>query len=231
MDYWFETMQDDVYLIALNGWKVEINILKNKKGKATGWDCDLIPKRLVIDKYFSKQQEEIDKLYFSMENIVQQIQNLDEENSGEEDDLFSEVRNDRGNITKKELTRRIKEIKKDNEFADELKVLQEYLKLTEKEKQIKKTIKKTETDLDKNLLDQYKRLTEEEIKTLVIEDEWIKYLHDSTNSEIQRISRTLKKRIVQLAERYQTPLPQLANNVHDLSKNVEIHLKKMGFTW
>jgi type I restriction enzyme M protein len=231
MDYWFETMQDDAYMIALNGWKVEINILKNKKGKATGWDCDFIPKRLVINKYFSKQQEEIDKLYSNVENLAQQIQSLDEENSGEEDDLFSEVRSASGNITKKELTRRIKEIKKDKEFVDELKILQEYLKLTEKEKQIKKTIKKAETDLDKKLLDQYRRLKEEEIKTLVISDKWINYLNDSINSEIQRISQKLKGRITQLAERYETPLPQLASRVDKLSKKVETNLRNMGFKW
>lgn len=230
MDYWFETMQDDVYLIALNGWKVEINILKNKKGKATGWDCDLIPKRLVIDKYFSKQQEEIDKLYSSVENLAQQIQSLDEENTGE-DDFFSEVRSDSGNITKKELTRRIKEIKRDIEFADELKVLQEYLKLTENEKQIKKTIKKAEADLDKKLLDQYRLLKEEEIKTLVISDKWIEKLHNSINVEIQRISQKLKGRITQLAERYEMPLPQLASKVDELSEKVGINLKNMGFEW
>lgn len=46
MNYWSETMQDDIYLIAANGWKVELNINKNKKGKETSWDCALIPKNL-----------------------------------------------------------------------------------------------------------------------------------------------------------------------------------------
>src|SRR3989344_2263772 len=53
MNYWFETMQDDAYLIAVNGWKIEINIIRNKKGKETGWDCDLLPKNIVINNYFS----------------------------------------------------------------------------------------------------------------------------------------------------------------------------------
>ena len=57
MAYWSETMQDDVYLIAANGWKVEINIIKNKKGKEIGWDCDLIPKSIVINKYFAKKKK------------------------------------------------------------------------------------------------------------------------------------------------------------------------------
>src|SRR5207253_127589 len=45
MDYWTETMQDDCYLIAADGWKAETYrvIEKDKKGKEKdkGWACDL----------------------------------------------------------------------------------------------------------------------------------------------------------------------------------------------
>ena len=103
-------MQDDVYQIAANGWKVEINIIKNKKGKEIGWNCDLIPKSIVINKYFAKEQETIDKLMEEKEKIAQQMQTLEEENSGEED-LFSDARNDSGKIVRAEITRRLREIK------------------------------------------------------------------------------------------------------------------------
>src|SRR6185312_2840168 len=50
MDYWAETMQDDCYLIALDGWKAETSrvIETDKKGKQKdkGWICELIPKAL-----------------------------------------------------------------------------------------------------------------------------------------------------------------------------------------
>src|SRR5690242_5677681 len=52
MDYWAGTMQDDVYLIAADGWKAETSriIEKDKKGKEKdkGWTCDLIPKVLIV---------------------------------------------------------------------------------------------------------------------------------------------------------------------------------------
>jgi len=229
MDYWFETMQDDVYLISMNGWEIEISVIRNKKGKKTGWDCGLIPKSLVIDKYFSKEQEVIDKLYTQKESLTQEMQGLDKENSGEEDDFFSEVRSDSGNITEGELTKRIKEIKNNFFFTDELKVLQEYHALFKKERELKKDIKNAEIDLDKKLLDQYRRFKEDEIKTLVIIDKWIEYLHESINSGMKRISQKLKARIIQLAERYEVPLPKLVDNVDKLSKKVEIDLKNMGF--
>jgi len=230
MTYWQDTMQDDVYLIVVNDWKIEINILRNKKGKETGWDCDLIPKKIVINKYFAKDQEAIDKLQSELETITSQMQTLEEENSGE-DDLFVECRNDSGKISKPELLKRVKEIKGDAEFADELKVLNEYLTLTGKEAELKSKIKEAEADLDKKLLARYKSQKEDEIKFLVVEDKWIASLYGSVKSEMERISQKLAGRIKELSERYETPLPKMANEVEELAKKVDNHLKKMGFKW
>jgi len=155
MTYWSETMQDDVYLIAVNGWKVEINVVKNKKGKETGWDCDLIPKSIAIHKYFAKEQEAIEKIRSELENVDQQMQTLDEENSGE-DDLFAEAKNEAGKINKGNLSKRIKEIRGDKDLVEELKVLQEYIALTEKESELNGKLNEAEGLLDKKLLVKYK---------------------------------------------------------------------------
>ena len=230
MDYWSETMQDDVYLIVANGWKVDINIQRNKKGKETGWDCDLIPKSMVVKKYFSNEQKAIDELIIETEKIAQQMQSLEEENSGE-DDLFAEARGDSGKISKVEITRRIREIGGNHEFADELRILQEYLSLIEKEVEIRGKIKDAEIDLDNRLLFKYKGLTEEEIRGLVVEDKWLKSLYDSVSEEMDRISQKLAGRIEELAERYESPLPELVKEVDEGSKNVDKHLINMGYKW
>ena len=44
-------------------------------------------------------------------------------------------------------------------------------------------------------------------------------------------TQTLTGRIRQLAERYQSPLPALVDEVEALSAKVEGHLKKMGAVW
>jgi type I restriction enzyme M protein len=230
MSYWAETMQDDTYMIVFNGWKIEINILKSKKGKETGWDCDLIPKEIVIKKYFSKEQEEIDKLKNELEEVGQNKESLEEENSGEED-LFAEARSNAGKITKGELNKRIKEIKDDSEFEDEFKVLKEYLDLIDKESGSKKKIKETEAELDKDLLKKYNALTEDEIKSLVVDDKWLLSIRNAVKSEMERISQKLAGRIKELAERYETPLPELDKEVILLSKKVDSHLQDMGFKW
>lgn len=230
MDYWSETMQDDIYLIAVSGWKIDINILKNKKEKETGWDCDLVPKNIVVDKYFPKEQETIDNLGAEKERIAQQMQTLEEENSGE-DDLFEDARGESGKITKGEITKRIREIWGNNEFADELKILQEYLNLVEKEANINAKIKSMESGLDKKLLVKYRGLAEEEIKQLVVEDKWLKSLYASVKGEMERISQKLAGRINELAQRYEVPLPKLVKEVEERSKKVDNHLTNMGFKW
>jgi type I restriction enzyme M protein len=230
MTYWSGTMQDDLYLIAANGWKVEVTIIKNNKGKETGWNCDLIPKNLVINKYFVKEQEAIDKLTEEKEKIAQQMQTLEEENSGE-DDSFAEAKSDSGKITRAEITRRLREINGNNQFLEETKDLQAYLDLIEKETEINGKIKDTETDLDKKLLQKYGGLTEDEIKLLVAENKWLKSMCDLVKNELERISQKLAGRIKELAERYEESFPILAKEVEERAKKVDNHLKNLGFKW
>ncbi|MXO65299.1 type I restriction-modification system subunit M [Altericroceibacterium endophyticum] len=101
MDYWAETMQDDVYAIALDGWKAETSriIEKDKKGKEKdkGWTCDLIPKSYIVARYFAKEQAEIDELHAKLEATNAAIAELDEEHSGE-DGLLAEGRNDKDKV-------------------------------------------------------------------------------------------------------------------------------------
>ena len=230
MSYWSETMQDDVYLIAANGWKVEINIVKNKKGKETAWECDLVPKNIVATNYFLKEQEAIDKLTEEKEKSILQMQAVEEENSGE-DDLFEESKSDSGKTTRAEITRRLREIRGNNEFLEEAKTLQAYLDLIEKETEINVKIKDAEIDLDKKLLHKYKGLTEEEIKLLVVENKWLKFMNDSVRNEMKKIPQRLNGRIIELAERYAEPMPQITKEVVECSQRIDNHLKEMGFEW
>ena len=78
---------------------------------------------------------------------------------------------------------------------------------------------------------QYARLTEDDIKTLVVDDKWLASIKAAVQGELARVSQTLTGRIRQLAERYATPLPQLTDEVATLASRVEEHLKKMGAVW
>lgn len=233
MDYWYETMQDDIYIIGNDGWNAEvyriIEIDKNKKEKDKGWACDLIPKDLVINRYFSEMRDKILDLENQKENISLEMEEMIEEQSGE-DGLLEEIKSDKGTIAKGNVTKRIKELLKDDgDNSDELEVLNKYLGLMDQDTNLKGEIKTAQEELDKKLLKQYSELNEDEIKTLVVDDKWMTRIHSAVIEEIDTITQRLTRRIKELIERYKDTLPQLQEETKELEKSVEQHLQKMGF--
>jgi type I restriction enzyme M protein len=155
---------------------------------------------------------------------------MQEEHGGEEG-LLEEVTSDSGKITKTNVTNRLKAIKGELDFVDELKVLKAYLKLIEQEAEVSQTIKVLTQFLDNCVLTKYGDLTEDEIKTLVVDDKWMPTLRQAIASEMDRISQRLTQRIKELAERYEMPLPDLTSEVEVLTSKVDAHLQKMGMVW
>ncbi len=234
MNYWFEVMQDDCYLIAADGWVATtyriIEEKKNKDGKVTkttdkGWTCDLVPKTLVINRYFADEQKAIDTLNAELETQQSQKTEMEEEHSGEEGAFAELEKINKGNIQK--------QLKMDNgELTQEdVKILKQYLSLLTNEAATKKSIKAAEAALDATLQDFYPTLTEEKIKQLVVDDKWMATIDKDIHSEMDRISQRLTQRIKELAERYETPLPQQTAQVAELEQTVTGHLEKMGFSF
>jgi type I restriction enzyme M protein len=228
MTYWNETMQDDLYALVVDGWEAGNEVEWDKKEKE--FEGRVIPKQLVINRYFPEEQKAIEKLEAERDAISRQMEEMVEENSGEEG-LLEEVKNEKGNITKGAVKDRIKEVKDDTEFADELKVLQDYLKLIEEEAKANKNIKESQAELDKKVLEKYEALGIDEIKILVVDDKWLARLEQDVQSEMQRISQRLTGRIKELTKRYETPLPQQEKEIDVLTEKVEAHLVKMRFAW
>ncbi len=229
MSYWVETMQDDVYALVVDGWESGRDIEKDSK-KKNQWEGRIIPKQLIINRYFDKEQKAIEKLELEKDAITAQMEEMEEEHSGDEG-LLEEAKNEKGKLTKAGVQQRVKEIKDDEESSDELNVLQQYLKLLEQEAEGHKKIKEAQVALEKKVLEKYKALSIDEIKILVVEDKWLERLESDIQTEMQRISQRLTGRIKELAERYETPLPNLKKDVEELEEKVNTHLKKMGFVW
>ncbi len=229
MAYWIETLQDDVYAIADDGWEAGREIEKDPKKKKE-WEGRIIPKLLVIDRYFDREQKAIEKLETDHDDVARQMEEMVEEHGGE-DGLLSEVINEKGKIVKVIVQSRIKEIKDDSEFADEFEVLRQYLKLMEQEAGISKKIKEAQLALEKKVLEKYKALSVDEIKTLVVDDKWLAKLEQDVQTETQRVSQQLAGRIKELADRYETTMPQLDIEVTEFEKKVGSHLNTMGFSW
>jgi type I restriction enzyme M protein len=188
-------------------------------------DCDLVPKSLVINRYFSSEKKAIEELQIKLENISREIEELVEENNGDEG-YFADF----DKVNKANVTARIKEIKKKPDDAEELKVMEKFLALGELESEAKKRIKEAEKVLDAKVVAKYKTLTEEEIKVLVVDDKWMATLEQTVKGEMDRISQRLTQRIKELAERYEFTLSQLNEDVEVLEKKVNAHLLEMGFS-
>lgn len=248
MDYWAQTMQDDCYLIAADGWKAETQriIETDKKGKEKdkGWTCDLIPKPLIVARYFAKEQAEIERLTAELESVSARLAELEEEHGGEEG-AFAELEK----VNKASVAARIKELKLDDGrrtiddgsssvvdgqssmVVDELAILNEWLKLNAEEAELKRGLKDAEADLDAKAYAQYPKLTEAEVKQVVVDDKWLAALEAAIQGEMDRVSQSLTQRVKELSERYETPMPQLTARVDELEAKVNQHLEKMGFAW
>ena len=211
MDYWAETMQDDCYLIAADGWKAETYriIETDKKGKERdkGWTCDLVPKALIVARYFAAEQEAITNLEAELGAVAALISEMEEEHGGE-DGAFSELEK----VNKANVVARLKE-SKDDQDAEEAALLNAWLDLSNREADLKRALKDAEADLDTKALAKYPTLTETEIQTLVVEDKWLATLDTAIHDEMDRISQALTQRVKELAERYEIPVPQLAVSV------------------
>ena len=229
MDYWAETMQDDCYLIAADGWKSETQrvIETNKKGqmKDKGWVCELIPKEYVVRRYFAKQQDEIDDLTSRLEAMSAQVDGLEEEHSVEDGPLELEP------LNRASVSARLKEIAKDKDARDEAAVLKSWLQLNDEASALKKQLKESETALDSAAYAWYSSLSPSDIKALVVEDKWIHALAAAIHLDIGRIGQNLAQRICNLSERYGHPLPLLWKQSTSRESRVFKHLENMGFRW
>jgi type I restriction enzyme M protein len=221
-------MQDDCYLIAADGWKAETAriIEKDKKGKEKdkGWTCDLIPKALIVARYFAKEQTAIDQLAAELEGVSARLTEMEEEHSGE-DGAFAEF----DKLNNANVAARLKEIEGDTGAKDEAAMLNDWLKLNDAEADLKMRLKACAISLDALAYARYPKLTESEIKALVVDDKWLAALDAAIHGEMDRVSQQLTQRVKELAERYDTPLPQMISRVADLQAKVNHHLETMGF--
>jgi type I restriction enzyme M protein len=243
MDYWDATMQDDAYLVATDGWLAAAQprlIVEDKARKAKirpditlgrrKYQAELLPPALVIARYFAADQEAIDHLAAEQAALEQQLEEMAEEHGGE-GGLLEEACNDKGKPTKAAAAARLREIRTDREAAEERQALTAFLTFVEREAEAGARLKAAQEKLVEKALAKYAKLTEAEVKALVVDDKWLAHVSGSVQGELDRVSQTLTSRIRQLSDRYATPLPLLTSEVGKLVSRVDEHLRKMGVVW
>jgi len=250
MNYWVEIMQDDIYIIAAEGWvdgakPREIRQIKDKNGKPVWpeaydfllgkrrFKSDLVPGRVLIGRYFQAEQAELDELKAQLTVVEQSLEEQREEH-GAEEGLLEDVTDsdgDKSKITAKAVKAWLKENQANGDFTAECEAINNYGLLLEQQAELKGKIKTTTSALHSAMAAKYSRLTEPEIKALVVNGKWLAALDAAIHGEMNSMSQQLAHRVKELAARYETPLPQLASAVSQLEAKVDCHLKKMGFSW
>jgi len=239
MDYWADTMQDDVYFITQYGWEAGSSLreLVAKKGEKLSetpdlivnkvkYKAEVIPPALIIARFFCEDRSHIEELQTDLERGSQELESYIEEHNVDEG-LLADAQTAAGKITKASVTARIKEATD----ADEVEALQRAKQLIEADAAYKKALKASQDVLDKKVLGRYSKLTKAEIQTLVVEDKWQTTLATEVQAEIERVTQTLANRVEELEERYEEPLPNMIKEVAALSHKVDKHLKAMGLEW
>lgn len=242
MAYWSEAMMDDFYSIALDGWKAgnEVTrlIVKGKKGKdgktstnkpiagLAGLEGRMLAPQLLINKFFKEYNEKLLDLENQFILTDQVLQEMEEEND-EEDGVFNELEK----VNLKNVKVLYKKRKAENATKQELKYIKNYIDTQEALAGIGKLIKIATENLQAKVTNKYAKLTEAEIKDLVINDKWTSALQHALSTEQEKLSQTLTLRIKELAERYATTLSSLESETKAAEEKVKVHLAKMGLAW
>ncbi len=230
MEYWEDSFSDDLYQISATGWSAEIEKVfsTNKKGIQTdkGWKCNLLPKTIIILKFFKDKKNYIDELVFKIEECEDTKKFIEEENSIE-DGVFVDFET----INFKSINDRLKEIKDDKNFKDEEDILNQWIENSKKLKELKKDLKDNNSKLDKLVLDKFSKLNQNEIKDIVINDKWKPNLKKKILNISNETKQFLIRRLYELLDRYEKTLPELQHETSDLENKIKKNLKEMGYSW
>lgn len=243
--YWQEVMSDDVYLLIHDGYlagrelSYEYVVKTEKKGEETittvtdkvkSWDGKLIPKVIMTDVYFPEEKKAVEDIELIISDLQAQADEFEEEQTGE-DGVLADCLNDKNNLDQKAVKEKLKKLKTEEPGGEDFKQLKEYSDLLAKIKEHNKTLKELSALLEQHLKAKYAVLTEDEIKELLVNKKWYYSIYDGIDALYTSISHNLSARITELAERYESTLPEIESEVEEYEAKVKAHLKQMGFVW
>ncbi|MDR2926035.1 MAG: type I restriction-modification system subunit M [Azoarcus sp.] len=235
LSYWNETMSDDVYLLVQDGYEAirgievfyketENRKTAEKKKKETGWDGRLVPKSLVIEKFFATEQKAIDAKEADIAAAQAERDEMIE--NAEEDSVIHSILGENGKIDKKALNHILQTALLGKEDNDVLRAIHKLLLKIEKDA---KAVKDLRAALDEKTRARYSQLDDKECLELLLERKWFRAIRSGIDALYTAVSHRIAERVAELTERYGQTLPALESEVAGLEGKVKSHLKKMGF--
>lgn len=219
MKYYEETFKDDLYMVTDTGWIPTLSFAKDKKGiiKKNEFDSELLPKSIIISKYFDVDNKLIDSKSNELNNLISEFDSIVEENTGDES-LFNE--DDKVN------EKALKDLKKESS-GDDLVIVEGLLKNLNTQKNLKKEIKEKQESLNENVISKYKMLNEDECKNIIVYDKWFKSIKEKFELCMNNLVNSLSNNIVKLDDEYELTLSDINKEIDTKEKELAILLKEL----
>jgi type I restriction enzyme M protein len=197
-------------------------------GRGTAkYKMDLIPPNLIVARYFRDEQAKLDELNLAVEVASRAVQEYIEEHAVE-GGLLEEAADDNGKVTKAGATKRLKLARFEKAEQEEIQALQHVIDLFNTDSIAKATAKETQDALDTDSLKQYGELTENDVKTLVVDEKWAATVQGCILSEVNALTHALVSRIQELSDRYAETTAKLHGDFAKFETRVTRHLAAMG---
>ncbi len=221
MEYYNNTLKDDLHLIVENGWipKLIYGHDKNGKIKTNEFESDLLPKDIVEKEYFKEYANKLEKLNNKLNDLIQEFESMVEEHTADED-LF----NDADKVNEKVIKYKIKE-----ESEENIVILKGMLDNLSKQKELKKKIKVIQEELNDVIIKKYDSLDTTTSKELIINKKWFKELENKFADMYENIIYDFSNQIIAEVENYESTLSQLVKETSDLESLVLKDLERMGY--
>ncbi|HEX3240531.1 MAG TPA: class I SAM-dependent DNA methyltransferase [Solirubrobacterales bacterium] len=243
LTYWHEAMHDDVYLIMHSGWleasrpreaiadkdrklNEEPDLVVTLGGKKAKFKSDLVPVDLIVARYLPERKAEIDRLVIEAEQASLAAEEFVAAAAVEEGPLWGAVED--GKVTKGLITARMKEARREDAAEEEVAALKQAITLLDIEANAKRALREGRLEFDRAALEQYAELSEEDVKSLVLECKWAATVTRRVEGVLATLTNRLVERIDELVDRYGVTLPQLEGEAEELSRRVADHLAELG---
>ena len=232
MNYWAETMQDDVYMIMADGWKLNLRpkLKEDKKEKemvpvvVKTWndlESDLLPVEYIVNRFCKSELEACDELSASIAFMENEVTSLVEEN----DDVFDSKNFEKAKVNLPSVKKRAKVTK-----GEEQARLIEWIEWQNSIKAEKAKLKEANDKLLSHVKEEYDLLAQKEMKVKnLVKEKWVNAISTRIESELSRSIEQLKGQLSAISDRYDQTLPSIDQEVEDYESRVNAHLAQMGF--
>lgn len=232
MNYWAETMQDDVYMIMADGWKLNLRpkLKEDKKEKkmvpvvVKTWndlESDLLPVEYIVNRFCKSELEACDELSASIAFMENEVTSLVEEN----DDVFDTKNFEKEKVNFASVKKRAKVTK-----GEEQARLIEWIEWQNSIKAEKAKLKEANDKLLSRVKEEYDLLAQNEMKVKnLVKEKWVNAISTRMESELSRSIEQLKSQLSAISDRYDQTLPSIDKEVEYYESRVNAHLAQMVF--